>query len=277
MDSKIDTPRSIAADLRTFTNSHVSGQIKDTGALNLGHSAIAQIRRLADPAQHTADSLNKIADNVSSENSRGDTFPGYVYKFVRSMIDKHRNEQAPHYFFVFNPSTTWHPEFDDRNRRYPLGDRFLGYNHDLDQLVAFIVDVARPRLGPFPVVHILIPTISRLAITEALTFPHAIGPFRVTGDLDESHVPFVYACFPQDRDQACLRFIGTLKPKRRWVLLQQVGVMLPIIHRWLSTPLEPIFFEDPPYSVTTTSSLLVYASAYFEIEPIPPRVLGTLR
>lgn len=128
-------------------------------------------------------------------NARGDKFLCYAHSFVRSMMEKHQTEQTPHYFFVFNQSTNWHAIFDDFNRDDPLGDRFLGYSHDLDELVAVIVGSVRPRLGLIPIVHILMPNISPFAITEPLSFPE-MGPFRVTGELDESGLPFVYLCMP---------------------------------------------------------------------------------
>ncbi|KAM0523048.1 hypothetical protein ACHAPE_001539 [Trichoderma viride] len=140
-----------------------------------------------------------------SENSRDDKLPGHVYSFVQSMTEKHRDEISPHYFFIFNPSTTWHPEFDNLNRRNPLGDCFLGYHHDLDQLVAFIVGIARPKLGSKPTMHILIPTTSHIAITQSLTFPLAMGPFLITGQLSDSGVPFVSICTPLDQDRQSLR------------------------------------------------------------------------
>ncbi|KAL3494678.1 hypothetical protein BJX62DRAFT_233969 [Aspergillus germanicus] len=196
---------------------------------------------------------------------------------VRSMIEKHQEDKTPHYFFVFNQSTTWHPKFDDIKRADPLGEQFLGYYHDLDVLVDFIVSTARPRLGPEPVIHILIPTISQLAITESLTLPEGVGPLRVDGQLGESGLPMVYLCMPLAADRELVRNIGLLRPRRRWVLCQRVGICLPIIGRWLSTPLEPVFFEEPTYSVTISVGFPVYMAFYIETHPVPPRTLGMQR
>lgn len=38
---------------------------------------------------------------------------------------------------------------------HPLGDRFLGYRHDLDELVAFIIEHTRPGLGLEPIMQLL--------------------------------------------------------------------------------------------------------------------------
>ncbi|OHF02297.1 hypothetical protein CORC01_02290 [Colletotrichum orchidophilum] len=257
--------RSISTDLKSFTKPGVFGQIVEIGGLATGNAAVAQIQRLADQAEKMAMSLDKIGDNMYSENSRGDKFPGHVHSFIRSMIEKHQEEKTPHYFFVFNQSTTWHAKFDDIKRADPLGDHFLGYSHDLDELVAFIVEDARPRLGSEPIVHILIPTISQLAIIESLTFPEGMGPFCVTGQLGESGLPFVYLCTPLDR--ANLRHIGSLMPKPRWMLRQQVGLCLPIVHQWLSTHLEPVYFEDPYFQSVVFASLWLYESDYTPVEP----------
>ena len=269
--------QSIATNLKSFAKPSVFGQIMNVGALITSSAAVAHIKRLADQAERMAKSLDRIADNVYSENSRGDKFPVHVHSYVRSMIEKHRQDETPHYFFVFNQSTTWHAKFDDINRADPLGNHFLGYRCDLDELVAFIVDDARPRLGPRPIIHTLIPTISQLAITESLTFPNEMRPFCVDGQLGESGLPFVYLCTPLDRDRQNLCHIGSLRPRPRWVLYQQAGLCLPIIGRWLSTPLEPVYFEDPYFAVTTSTGLGLYASAYFETTPVPPRTLGQPR
>ncbi|KAJ0298017.1 hypothetical protein Brms1b_013468 [Colletotrichum noveboracense] len=267
--------RSISTDLKSFTKPGVFGSIVEISGLATGNAAVAQIQRLADQAEKMATSLDKIGDNVYSENSRGDKFPGHVHSFIRSMMEKHQEEKTPHYFFVFNQSTTWHAKFDDIKRADPLGNHFLGYSHDLDELVAFIVEHARPRLGPEPIVHILIPTISQLAITESLTFPDDMGSFRMTGQLGESGLPFVFLCTPLNRDRRNLRHIGSLMPKPRWMLRQHVGLCLPIVHQWLSTRLETVYFEDPYYQFVTWASLGIYASDYTLVEPVPPRTLGT--
>ncbi|KEF58969.1 uncharacterized protein A1O9_03812 [Exophiala aquamarina CBS 119918] len=269
--------QSIATDMKTFAKPNVFGQIINVGSLITNGAAVEYIKKLADQAERMGDSLDRIADNVYSENSRGDKFPNHVYSYVRSMIEKHQEDTRPHYFFVFNQSTTWHAKFDDINRRDPLGIHFLGYQHDLDTLVAYIVEHGRPRLGPEPIVHILIPTIGQLAIGESLTFPEEMRPFRISGQLGESGLPFVYLCTPLDRDRQYLNQIGSLLPRPRWVLLQQVGLGLPIIGRWLSVPLDPIYFEDPYFQVTSEVGLILYNSLYFETTPVPPRILGRPR
>lgn len=67
---------------------------------------------------------------------------------------------------VQQPSTEWHPKFDDINRADPLGPRYIGYSHDLDKLIDFLVGAARPRLGPEAIFHIRIPTVIQVAITK---------------------------------------------------------------------------------------------------------------
>lgn len=193
------TMQSIAIDLKSFTKPSVLNQIMASGALLTNNAAVVQIKRLADQAERAANSLDRIGDNMYSENSRGDKFPGHIHSYVRSMIERHQDDNTSHYFFVFNQSTTWHPKFDDIRRGDPLGPQFLGYYSDLDVLVAFIVEEARPRIGPEPIIHILVPTIGQLAITESLTFPDEMGPFCLDGQLGESGLPFVYLCFPLEK------------------------------------------------------------------------------
>ncbi|CAK7200735.1 hypothetical protein SEUCBS139899_003434 [Sporothrix eucalyptigena] len=291
----------LATDLRTYARPDLVGQILSVGSFLIGADAAAHIRRLAVQAERMATSLERIGDNVYSQNARGDGFPGHVHAFVRSMDEAHSGNRSadvglatnqpkdktetkeptshttPHYFVVFNQSTTWHPEFDKINRATPLGDHFLGYSHDLDELVAFLVNVARPRLGPEPVLHILMPTIGQVAIKESLTFPDALGPFRVTGQLGESGIPMVYVCMPRRIDQQNLRHVGLLRPPPRWVLLQHIGLPLPFLHEWLFTTLEPVYFDDPYYAIPTFGSMPFYGNAYVPAEPIPPRVLGQSR
>ena len=262
--------RSIANDLVSFTKPSVFGQLMDVGALLTSTAAVAHIKRLADQAERMANSLDRISDNVYSENSRGDKFPTHIHSYVRSMIEQHHSDQIPHYFFIFNPSTTWYAKFDDINRVEPLGDHYLGRRHDLDELVAFIVESARPRLGPEPVIHILIPTISQLAITESLRFPDEMGPFRIDGQLGESGLPFAYLCAPENEEH--LHHIGALRPRPRWVLHQTIGI--PLVCGW---ELEPVYFEDPYLTTMGTVSAIFYGSVYHETHPVPPRTLGRLR
>lgn len=98
--------RLIAVDLHKVGKPSVFGQIVGAGGLFLGSAAVAYMKRLAEQAENIASSLGRIADNVYSENSRGDKFPGHVHSFVRSMIEKHQTDTVPHYFFVSNQSTT---------------------------------------------------------------------------------------------------------------------------------------------------------------------------
>ena len=291
MENLTDVLRSISSDLKLFAKPSVLGQIMAIGGLVTSDKAVKQIKRLVDQAEKIARSLDKIGDNLYSKNSRGDKFPGHVHSFIRTMIENHQDEKTPHYFLVFNQTTTWHPKFEDIKRADPLSDRFLGYSHGLDELVAFIVDTARPRLGPEPIVHILIPTTSQLAITESITFPEEMGSFRLTGQIGESGFPlftsdwtdwrerfsFVYLCTPLGQDRRNLRHIGSLQPKPRWALYQPAGVCLPIVGRWLSRPLEPVYFEDRGFKCIVTGALGLYECAYFEVEPVPPRRLGAPR
>lgn len=193
------------------------------------------------------------------------------------MIEKHQEEKVPHYFFIFNQGTEWQPKFDDLNRTDPLGPHYLGYSHDLDELVDFLTSTARPQLGPNAIFHILIPVVSQLAITESLTFPDEMGPFRVSGQIGEGGMPIVYLCMPLQKDRANFRGIGSLRPRPRWVLLQRAGICAPILGRWLSTCLEPVYFDNPSFAIPTMVDTPLYCSIYTECEPVPPRKLGTRR
>ncbi|KIW88084.1 uncharacterized protein Z519_11194 [Cladophialophora bantiana CBS 173.52] len=101
-------------------------------------------------------------------------------------------------------------------------------NHDPETLVAYIVEHGRPCLGPESIVHILIPAISQLAISESLTFPEEVGPFRISGQLVKSSLPLVRLCAPLDRERQNLNEIGSLLPDRTGLGFKQLGVAYPL-------------------------------------------------
>lgn len=267
----------IASELRTFNNPNIWGQLSNINAILASSAAVFYIRKMADQAERIANGVEVIANHVAFRNVAGKELPGHVHSYVKSMIERHRDEPVPHYFFVFNQGTLWQSDFDGFNRADPLGPHYLGYSHDLDELVDFLTRIARPRLGPNDIFHILIPVIGNLAITESLTFPEEMGPFRISGHLNQDGRPCVYLCLPLQRDRDNLRNIGTLKCRPRWVLIQQVGLCVPILKQWLSTSLEPIYYDDPPFAIQTLVDTPIYCSLYTECAPVPPRTLGTRR
>ncbi|KAI1215168.1 uncharacterized protein F4807DRAFT_23991 [Annulohypoxylon truncatum] len=269
--------QSIADGINSFSRPSVTGLIHGIGGLLTEAAAVAEIRRLADNTEKMAGSLSGIDQNLDSINSRGDYFPQHVHSYIRTMIERHSRDEMPHYFFVFHQGHEWHPKFEDLQRQDPLGPPFVGYKDDLDELCAFLVDEVRPQVGTEPVLHILMPTVKPLAITESLRFPDAMRPFCVEGQKGDGGVPYVFMCTPRQEDRQHLKHIGALQPKSRYVLLQQAGVCLPFIGKYLSWTLEPQFFEDPYYTTTTTCDLLLYESLYCECNPVPPRVLGEPR
>lgn len=272
-----ETLRSIADAIKTFGKPSVVGQILSIGGLLTEAAAVAAIKRLADNTEKIAGSLCGIDQNLNSVNSRGDYFPQHVHSYVRTMIERHTADEVKHYFVVFHQGHEWHPKFEDLQRRDPLGPQFIGYRDDMDELCAFLVDEVRPRVGQEPVLHILMPTVKPLAITESLTFPDAMRPFYIEGQKGDGGVPYVFMCTPLPDDRQHLKYIGALQPKPRWVLLQQAGLCLPFIGRYTSTSLEPQFFEEPYYTAITTTSLLLYSSLYCPCDPVPPRMLGERR
>lgn len=228
-----------ASKFMRFNNPNIFRQIANINALITSNAAVYYIQKMADQAERIANGLELIGDHIRSKNIRSDKFPGHVHSYVKSMIEKHREESDPHYFFIFNQSTEWQPKFDDIIRTDPLGPHYLGYSHALGELVDFLTGTARPQLGPEAIFHISIPVVSQLAITESLTFPDEMGPFRVSGQLSEGSLPCVYLCMPLQKDRADFRRIGSLRSRPRWVLLQQAGLCVPILRQWLSTNLEP--------------------------------------
>lgn len=72
---------------------------------------------------------------------------------------------------------------------------FLGYHYDLNKLVVFVVGHTRPRLHPKPMMHVLMISISQLAVTESLVFPEETGPFRLTGAKTVTHVQYIFCFF----------------------------------------------------------------------------------
>ncbi|RBA14406.1 hypothetical protein FPRO05_03198 [Fusarium proliferatum] len=265
---------SMAGSMKSYVNLSVAGQIFQLGNLLTNMAAVAEIKRLADNTEIMAGTLQGIENNLSSINSRGDYFPQHVYSYVRMMIERHAHEEIPHYFFIFHESHEWYPKFEDLRRETPLGPHFVGYNDDLDQLVAFVVEEFRPRIGTEPVLHILLPTVKPLAITESLTFPPEMRPFCLEGQKGDGGIPFVFMCTPVQEDRQCMKHIGALQPKPRWVFLRHLGPNPPVIGGFISRRLEQQFFEHPPWYTYVTFDVGVYTATCCRCEPIRPRVLG---
>lgn len=61
------------------------------------------------------------------------------------------------------------------------------------------------------------------------------------------------------------------------IMLVGLCLPLPIVGRWLSMPLEPVYFEHPFFAIEHEACLMLYHSVYFQTEPAPPRTLGTIR
>ncbi|KAF5648568.1 transcription factor Zn C2H2 [Fusarium sp. NRRL 52700] len=244
---------SMAGSIKSYVNLSVAGQILQLGSLLTNMAAVAEIKRLADNTELMAETLQGIENNLNSINARGDYFPQHVYSYVRMMIERHAHDEIPHYFFVFHESHEWHPKFEDLRRETPLGPHFVGYNDDLDQLVAFLVEEFRPRVGTKPVLHILLPTVKPLAITESLTFPPEMRPFCIEGQKGDGGLPFVFMCAPLQEDRQCMKHIGALQPKPRWVFLRHLGPNLPLIGSFISKSLEQQFFEHPPWYTNVDS------------------------
>lgn len=86
--------QSLATDLKTFARPDLVAQILSVGAFLIGADAAAHIRRLAVQAERMATSLERIGDNVYSQNVRGGGFPGHVHAFVRSMDEAHSHNRS---------------------------------------------------------------------------------------------------------------------------------------------------------------------------------------
>ncbi|KAF5250192.1 hypothetical protein FOXYS1_14928 [Fusarium oxysporum] len=265
---------SMAGRMQSYVKLSVAGQIFQLGSLLTDMAAVAEIKRLADNTEMMAGTLQGIENNLSSINARGDYFPQHVYSYVRMMIERHAHDEVPHYFFIFHEGHEWHPKFEDLRRQTPLGPQFVGYNDDLDQLAAFLVEEFRPRVGTDAVLHILLPTVKPLAITESLTFPPEMRPFCIEGQKGDGGVPFVFMCTPLQEDRQCMKHIGALQPKPRWVFLRRVGPNLPIMGSFTSRSLEQQFFEHPPWYTNVIFDVAIYTAICCRCDPVRPRVLG---
>ena len=69
------------------------------------------------------------------------------------------------------------PEVRRAERANPVGQHFLGYKTDLDELCVCLAEHVRPRVGAKTVLHILMPTTGPLAMAEADKIPDAVRPF----------------------------------------------------------------------------------------------------
>ena len=70
------------------------------------------------------------------------------HSHIRMMIGRHAVDDITHFSFVYNPGTEWHAKFEGIQRHDSLGHSLSG-----------IVEEVRPRVGPEPVLHILILTV----------------------------------------------------------------------------------------------------------------------
>jgi hypothetical protein len=268
----LDGLASVQEQQLNFKRIDLVGQLSGIFA---GADAIAQIRRLADTVEKVSESLKGIEQNLDAVHMQGDKFPQHVHSYVRMMIDKHSTDEVPHYFAVFHRGTNWYSKFHELDRANPLGPSYLGHRKDLDELCAFFVEEFRPQFGPDPVLHILMPSAKPVAIAEAVTFPEVMRPFFIDGELGEEGSPFVWLCTPEQYDQQHLQNIGTLKQREIYVLIAGLGV--PLLSWWLNSlshSLEPRFFVDPYYRVTTDVSLIVAGGCYRFCGLEPPRTLG---
>lgn len=102
--------QSIADGIKSFSKPSVIGLIPSIGGLLIGMAAVAEIRRLADNTERMAGSLNGIDQNLNSLNSRGDYFPQHVHSYIRTMIERHNQDEVPHYFFRLSPGARVAPQ-----------------------------------------------------------------------------------------------------------------------------------------------------------------------
>jgi hypothetical protein len=86
--------------LNTTTAGIVAAQLYN---IYVGERAIKEMKKMG---TH----LKRIAESLDSAHSRGDSFPLAVYNFVLSKIRSHQASKIPHYFFIYNPETDWHPK-----------------------------------------------------------------------------------------------------------------------------------------------------------------------
>ncbi|ORY03310.1 hypothetical protein BCR34DRAFT_605268 [Clohesyomyces aquaticus] len=100
------------------------------------------------------------------------------------MIDEQSADGAGHYYAVFNRGTRWHAKFFAINQANPVGDQYLGQKDDLDELCAFLVDEALPRIGPGSVLHVLVPSGKPIAFADLMKFPEKLRPDLGKFDVD---------------------------------------------------------------------------------------------
>jgi hypothetical protein len=167
--------------LNTTTAGIVAAQLYN---IYVGERAIKEMKKMG---TH----LKRIAESLDSAHSRGDSFPLAVYNFVLSKIRSHQASKIPHYFFIYNPDTDWHPKFDRLIESDPLPLNFCGYYKDLDFLCALLLQVLRPQMGPDAVFHILIPSKGALLIADPLKLPPGLGPLRIEGELGNGGQQYV--------------------------------------------------------------------------------------
>jgi hypothetical protein len=266
MKSDTELLKNIHNQLRNYRRPDLFGQL---AAFSTSAAAVYQIKRLADQAERAAGFLQGIEQNLSSRHIRGEDFPQHVHSYVRLLIERYASDSVPHYFTVFNGSDLWHPKFADIQRQDPLGPSYLGERTDLDELCAFLAEEVRPQVGEKAVLHILMPTVGPLSLEEAVTFPEAMRPFKIDGQIGEGGVKFVYICIPEAEDQECLSGIGVLRQREIWRM--DGGMGIPFTRLYTSFHQ---YFVDPTYRIRTDVSLILGGGEYTFYGLEPPRTLG---
>ncbi|GAD96545.1 hypothetical protein FG10452.1 [Paecilomyces variotii No. 5] len=169
----------------------------------------------------------EIANAAKIQGWENEGFGAHVYNFVRNEMlqatSRTQKEQAGamqqhHYFYVWNPDTTWYPVFEERNRVDPLGPNFGGYSHDLATIcLRMRIDretlIEKESHGRTAQFHLLIPAYSPIVIDHPIAFHDSLLPLTITGQRHRQ-VDCVWLNLRVCQRALNLQFIGVLEQEQ---------------------------------------------------------------
>ncbi|KIL90099.1 hypothetical protein FAVG1_06837 [Fusarium avenaceum] len=159
--------------------------------------------------------------NVSQVQGWSDGgFGGYVHLFVKSEMAS-ANETAgdkKHFFYIWNPDSDWHPNFEKRQSEDPLGPTFGGYHHDL-AAICLRMRTDRETLitttdhGHTAVLHLVVPAYCPIVVDTLIAFTEELLPLTITGSRHRG-TDLVWLGLDNEENTATkqpdLKFIGVL-------------------------------------------------------------------
>lgn len=153
----------------------------------------------------------------------------YVHSLIEAEIRAHSHSNLGHRFYIYNPDTSWHSNFDDVVGNQPLPASFGGYAADLDAIFLLMwanhqTLVESTESGADMIFHLLVPTYQAYAIDDPLVIGGGLGPLVINGHRHNGKnlAFFRFMRLPED---VTLQHVGNL---------HIVDESIPILVKWSS-------------------------------------------